>query len=714
MNPDLTPLLEPESIAVIGASQDPTRIGGRTLRYLTQHGYGGAILPVNPKYQEIGGIKCYPSIASIPSEIDVALIAVPEQAVPSVLEEAGKKRAKAAIIYSAGFSELGARGKLKQEQIKQLAEAQGILVCGPNCVGIINFHHKIAMSFSQFLEVPRLIPGNIAFISQSGALGGALLNRIQDKGIGISYFISTGNEAVVESSDFIEYLLDDPTTSVIMALIEGIRDGGKFLRVADRAAKRGKPIVVMKIGRTETGGKAASSHTGSMTGSDEVYNAVFRQSGIMRVEEVEDLYLTASAMAKCPWPRGNRVGIITTTGGGGVMLTDKLVEMGMIVADLSPRTVARMGETAASFGLVKNPLDLTAQVINDPLLFPRSIETFSRDENLDAIIVALAMVAGETSSKRASYIIQAANSTEKPILTWWAAGSLSRPGTKMLEESRVPLFTAPDQCVKTLNALVRYSRFLETNEAGDETPPSIYISPEERSRIETLLKTPSKTLTEDEGRQILSSYGIPVPSGGLGEDLPEIKEIASRIGYPVALKIVSPQIRHKTETGGLKLNINNEIDLARAYEEILGNVERSNPEAEIKGMLVQEMVPPGKEVIIGVTQDMQFGPMVLFGLGGIFVEIFNDFSLRHAPLREKDAWEMIREVKAHKILEGVRGDKRSDLEGIVRTLMAVSQLAVDLVDVVSEIDINPLVVYPGEGGVKAIDCLFLKKNNFHG
>ena len=709
---NLHPLLNPNSVALIGVSRDPSRIGGRILKYLKQHGYGGRILPVNPKYEEIAGEKCYPSLASIPFEIDVALVAVPEESVPSVLEEAGKKGVKSAIIYSAGFSELGAKGEGKQLRIKQVAEAYGMSVCGPNCVGIIGVHNKTAMSFSQVLDLPRLIPGEIAFISQSGALGGAVLNRVQDAGIGISHFISTGNEAVLESSDFIEYLLDDPSTSVVMALIEGIRDGAKLLRVADLAVKKGKPIVVMKVGRTEAGGKAASSHTGSMTGSDAVYEAVFRQKGILRVEEIEDLYLTASVLAKCPRPRGNRVGIITTTGGGGVILTDKLVEMGMRLPELSPQTVKSLGEAAATFGVIKNPLDLTAQVVNDPLLFPKSVETMVRDENLDLVIVAIAMVAGERSRERASYIVQAAHSTDKPLVTWWAAGSLSSPGTKTLEESRVPLFLSPERCVKALSALVRYSRFLEASHAEEtRTAP---VLPSDRLRLEELFKISGRVVTEDEGKRILSSYAVPVAEEGLGKDPEEIKTIASRIGYPVALKVVSPQIQHKTEAGGLKLNIRNEEDLDKAYEEILENVKRTNPGAEVRGMLVQEMVPPGREVIIGVTRDPQFGPMVMFGLGGIFVEVLKDVSLRHAPLEEKDAREMIREIRGHKILEGARGEERSDLESIVRVLMAVSKMAVDLGEIFSEIDINPLVVYPGRGGVKAVDCLFIKGKKVHG
>lgn len=707
MKPDIHPLLNPKSIAIIGVSNDPSRIGGRILRYLRNHGYAGDIFPVNPKYDQIEGIKCYPDIASIPLETDVALVAVPEQSVLSVLEEAGKAKVKSAIVYSAGFSELDEKGRIKQERMKQLAEESGMMICGPNCVGIIGFHNKTAMSFSQFLDIPRLIPGEIAFISQSGALGGAILNQIQDRSIGISYFISTGNEAVLESSDFIECLLEDSNTKVIMALIEGIRDAEKLLRVADLALKRKKPILVMKIGKTESGGKAASSHTGSMTGADSVYDAVFKQKGIIRVEEVEDLYLTAATLAKCHLPGGRRVGIITTTGGGGVILTDKLVEMGMELPELSPGTVAKLSETKASFGIVKNPLDLTAQVVNDPLLFPKSIETFTQDENFDMIIVALAMVAGERSRERASYIIQSAALTDKPVLTWWASGSLSTPGMKMLEESRVPIFTSPHQGIKSLHALVRYSDYLKNGDDGKSAAFS--ITTENRLKVERLLRTSFRILTENKGKEILSFYGIPVPKERLGRNLEEIKGMASEIGFPVALKVVSPEITHKTEAGGLKLNIRNENELGKAYDKIMRDVRNHKPDAEIRGMLVQEMVPPGREVIVGVIHDPQFGPMVMFGLGGIFVEVLKDFSLRHAPLKERDAWEMVREIKGYKVLEGVRGEKRSDQKAIVKALMAVSQMAVDLKGSFSEIDINPLVVYPEGGGLKAVDCLFIKR-----
>ncbi|MBI4190427.1 MAG: acetate--CoA ligase family protein [Betaproteobacteria bacterium] len=709
---NLNALLNPKSIAVIGVSNDPSRIGGRILRYLKNHGYKGDIFPVNPKYKEIEGIRCCPDVASIPLEIDVALVAVPEKLVLSVLEESGKAKVKAAVIYSSGFSEMGAEGKGKQLKLRQLAEEYRISVCGPNCVGIIGFHNQTAMSFSQFLDVSKLIPGDIAFISQSGALGGALLNRIQDRSIGISHFVSTGNEAILETSDYIEYFLDDPKTSVIMILMEGIRDGGKFLRVADLALKRGKPIVVMKVGKTETGGKAAGSHTGSMTGSDAVYDAIFKQKGVIRVEELEDLYLTASTLSKCRLTNGPRVGIITTTGGGGVILSDELVSMGMDVPDLSEPTIEKLKDTKASFGIVKNPLDLTAQVVNDPLLFPKSIQTFIQDGHLDNIIVALAMVAGERSKERASYIIDVAQTTDKPILTWWASGSLSMPGMKMLENSQVPFFSSPTRCVKALHALVRYANILKKKDDWMMCTAPAVVNESRLSikGVERLYQGSSHVLTEHEGKEILASYGIPVTKEGLGSDFDEIKRMASEIGYPVALKVVSPEILHKTEIGGLRLHLNDDNELRKAYDEVIRNVKHHKPNANIKGMLVQEMVSPGREVIIGIIQDPQFGPMVMFGLGGIFVEVLKDFSLRHPPLKENDAWEMIKEIKGYQLLDGARGEKRLDQEAIVRTLMAVSSMALDLKDVFSEIDINPLVVYPEGGDLKAIDCLFVKKH----
>jgi acetyltransferase len=705
---DLSPLLKPQSIAIVGDFDDLSTIGGRLLKALVNHEYKGKIFPVNPEYKDVGGVLCYPSLTDIQSEIDAVLVAVPGGVVVRVVEEAAKKKVKAAVIYSSGFSELGEGGISKQEEIVKIAKKNNILICGPNCAGIVNFNDNIAMSFYQFLDLPQLIPGNIAFVSQSGPLGGGLINRAQDKGIGISHFISTGNEALLESSDYIEYLLEDSYTSVIILLIEGIKDAKKFLRVADLALKKKKPIVIMKLGRTSIGKKAAGFHTGAMAGSDVVYEAIFKGKGIIRVDEPDELFANASMLAKNCLLRGNRIGIITSTGGGGVLLLDKLSEMGMAIPEISLKTDRELSKISAAFGLLKNPLYLPVQNFNDVLLFSKVLEIFSQDENLDGVIVVLSMVGGEQGKEMASQIIKVGGSLEKPMVIWWVGGSLSALGIQMMEKSSVPIFTSPNKCIKALVASFQYARLFECY--NGEKAATISISQPDRKRIEAVLENSGRILTEDLGKEILSVYGIPIPSEKLSRSFDEVKKIASEIGYPVVLKIISPQIAHKTEAGGLKLGIRNEEELSLAYSEILDNAKKYNPQAEIKGVLVQEMVKPGKEVIVGMVQDPQFGPMIVFGLGGIFVEVLRDFSLRHAPLKERDAWEMIQEIKGYSVLKGIRGDPSCDLKAIHQVLISVSQLTMDFQDVISSIDINPLVVYPQGEGVKVLDCLFVKQS----
>jgi len=700
-------LLKPGAIAIVGASGSPTRVGGRLYNNLIRHGYQGEIYPVNPKHDSIAGRKCYPRVGDIPHPVDAVLIAVPAGAVFSIMEECGKKEIKNAVIYSSGYSETGAEGRARQQQLAALAKRFGIAVCGPNCVGIINFRDHIAMSFSQFLNAPELIPGHIAFISQSGALGGSLLNRAQDKKIGFSYFVSGGNEAVLEASDFMEYFVSDPSTRVIMVLLEGIRSAEKFLQAADRALEMKKPIIVMKVGKTEVGRKAAGSHTGSLTGADAVYDGVFRQHGIVRVDDLDDLYLTAAAFSKSRLPAGNRVGILTSTGGGGVILADRLVENGMSVPDPLSETSSALSEVVPSFTAVNNPFDLTAQLINDPQLFHKCLEVFADDNNFDAIIAAVSMVAGELSVKRASYIIEGMQSIDKPLFTWWAAGSLSAPGMDLMERSQVPYFSSAAQCVNALKALAEYAVFSSRPRAGVSTPAGRI--PPDSHRVDTLLQLPAAIMTEDQGKALLAAYSIPVTREAVGADLQKVRGIAQRIGFPVALKILSPQVTHKTDVGGLRLDLADQDELEAAYNEISTAVQQNAPEADIQGFLVQEMAPAGREVIIGINHDPQFGPVIMFGLGGIFVEILKDVSIRRVPIQEQDAWEMIREIKGYRLLKGVRGEKGYDLKAVVDVLIAVSQMAVDLKDRVREIDINPLIVYPDGGGVKAVDCLIIKK-----
>ena len=706
---DLSPLLSPESIAIIGVSKSPTRIGGRLLKYLSKHGYTGRLALVNPKYEELNGIRCYPNISNIPVPIDCALIAVPEKNVLSVLNDCADNNVKAAVVFSSGFAETGSYGKKEQRKIKELARTKNMRICGPNCIGLINFNRHTALSFSQLLEIDALIPGNIGFISQSGALGGSLVNRAMDKNIGLSYFISSGNEADVEVSDFIKYLvLHDENTKVIAAVIEGFKDGSKFVEAAEIALRHQKPIIVLKIGETEAGKKAAASHTGSLAGSDSVIDAVFNQKGVIRVQNYDELFQTASLFSKGQIPKGNRVGILTSTGGGGIIMADYYTKLGLSVPEPSQKTKKLVSKEISSFGQIANPFDLTGQLFNDPEMFGRCMKLFAEDCNFDVIQVNVSMVAGEASEKRGLQIIEAAKGTSKPVVTWWAAGGLSEPGIKILNNSEITLFRSPERCATAVKALVDYGQILGkdpgTKTRDDGPDRSAFLG-----RVKNILDTECNSLSEHRSKILLKQYGIPVTREKVTKSSLEAARFAEEIGFPVVLKIDSPDIIHKSEADAVRLGVNSKDEAVRIYEEIIENAKTYNPKAKIDGVLVQEMIQGGTEVIVGMSQDLQFGPTIAFGLGGVFVEVLKDISLRVVPLSNSDAKLMIRETKGYQILKGVRGKNRSDIEAVVDVLLRISRLAEDWKDSISEIDINPLIVFDQGHGVKALDALVVLK-----
>ncbi|MEJ2170438.1 MAG: acetate--CoA ligase family protein, partial [Desulfobacterales bacterium] len=662
MTKELSPLLNPESVAIIGVSENAARIGGRLFKYIRKHGYEGRLALVNPKYQELDGVACYPSVSDIPFPIDCALIAVPEKHVFSVLSECAASHVRAAVIFSSGFAEMGSAGKEAQDKIKALAGSKDVRICGPNCIGLINFNNHIALSFSQLLEVDTLIPGNIGFISQSGALGGSLVNRAQDQNIGLSYFISSGNEADLEVSDYITHLvLHDEQTKVIAAVIEGFKDGAKFMEAAELALQHQKPLVVLKIGQTEAGRKAAASHTGSMTGSDAVIDAVFDQKGVIRVRNYDDLFQTASLFAKNRTPAGKRVGILTSTGGGGIIMADYYAKLGLSVPEPSPKTQELASREIAAFGKVANPFDLTGQIFSDPDLFKRCMKLFVDDDNFDIIQVNVSMVSGQSSEYRAAMLMESIQGSTKPIVSWWAAGSLSEPGIKMLHCSDVSLFRSPERCASAVAALVKYAYHL--NALPDGSPPTAGAEGSiSLQKAKDLLQASGDSLSENQSKQLLSAYGIPVTREMVATSPHEAADLAGEIGFPVALKIDSPDILHKSEAKAIRLNVGSKEEVLQAYEEILENAASYHPHARINGILVQEMIQSGSEIMIGMSRDPQFGPTIAFGLGGIWVELLKDISLRVAPLSALDAEQMVREIKGYQILRGVRGGKRADIE----------------------------------------------------
>jgi len=706
---DLSPLLNPESVAIIGVSKSSSRIGGRLFKYLSKHGYKGSLSLVNPKYKELKGVKCYPRISDIPIPIDCALIAVPEKNVISVLSECADSNVRAAVVFSSGFAEMGSYGKKKQRKIKELAKTKNLRICGPNCIGLINFNNHVALSFSQFLEIDTLIPGNIGFISQSGALGGSLVNRAQDKNIGLSYFISSGNEADLGVSDFIKYLvLHDEKTKVIAALIEGFKDGSKFVEAAELALKHRKPIIVLKIGETEAGKKAAASHTGALVGSDSVIDAVFNQKGVIRVHNYDELLQTASLFSKGKIPKGNRVGILTSTGGGGIIMADYYTKLGLIVPELSQKTRELASKEISSFGQVANPFDLTGQIFSDPEMFGRCMKLFMEENNFDIIQVNVSMVAGQSSEKRALYILESARGSLKPIVTWWAAGSLSEPGIKILSDSEIALFRSPERCAMAVKALVKYYQLLETR--SDSTK---YRYDDDYSisldSAKNILDAGDTCLSEHQSKALLRLYGIPVTRENVAKSPHEAISFAEEIGFPVVLKIDSLDITHKSEAKAIRLGVKSKEEILQFYEEIIENVDKYDPKARINGVLVQEMTRSGTEVIVGMSEDPQFGPTIAFGLGGIFVEVLKDISLRVVPLLKSDAELMVRETKGYEILRGLRGKNRSDIEAVIDVLLRISRLAEDWKHYISEIDINPLIVFDEGHGVKALDALVVLK-----
>ncbi|MBM4332629.1 MAG: hypothetical protein FJ117_15675 [Deltaproteobacteria bacterium] len=464
---NLDPLFHPKSVAVIGASADLTRISGRPIKFLLNHSYGGRIFPVNPKYQEIAGLKCFSSIEEISEAIDVALIGLPAEVVPSTLAQCIKKGVKSAMIFSSGFAEIGEKGSKIQKELGEICRQSALPVCGPNCIGIVNLPERIPLSFTNVLEIEPVIPGNIGFISQSGALGGSLFSAAQEMGVGFSYWISSGNEEVLESTDFIHYMIQDPLTKVILGYIEGFRDLQKLRFVAREALQKRKPLVLLKVGKSDVGKKAAASHTGAMTGSDSLYDSLFNQIGILRVKDVDEIFDVGTLLGINRIPKGNGVGILTSSGGAGVLLADQCAEYGISVPELRGATREAMTNLLPPFGSALNPVDMTAQTSqrifsDEPDLLKKYLGTLLDDESLHTILIMLTMYVGKRAEKVARDIVEVFHQTEKPLMVCWIAGSLAQEAYKILAKGGVPLFKNPGRCIRALNALVKYSQFLRT------------------------------------------------------------------------------------------------------------------------------------------------------------------------------------------------------------------------------------------------------------
>ncbi|MBI1965284.1 MAG: acetate--CoA ligase family protein [Betaproteobacteria bacterium] len=699
---DLERFFNPRAIAIIGASQDLATISGQPLKFLKSHGYRGRLYPVNPRYPEIAGVQCYPSLAEVPEAPDLALILVNAARVADMLRQCGAKGVPYVIIFSSGFSEMGGRGEALQRELAAIAREHDIGVIGPNCQGMINVADSVFAGFGSVFNAD-YDPGRVSMVSQSGGFGFSVMNlSSKDGGLPFRQMVTTGNEIGVSTLDFIDYYIRDPQTDTIVGYIEGLKDARRLLEVGKKALAAGKPVLMWKVGNTEQGQRAARSHTANLGGAMALYKAAFRQGGIIQVEDIQDVVDYGRAFRCGKLPAGNRLAIITISGGAGILMTDECIARGMRVPQLAQATTDKLQSFVPEFGSLLNPVDVTAAIFNDLSLINRTLQAIVDDPGVDCVAMINASLQGEIAAKIAGEIVAVAKKSDKPIFIAWSARDAAAPEAyAALDAARIPHYKSPVRCGRTLAALSWYAAARRKHEARrGEQPLRI-----EKNNIKQQLVSVTQDVTEYAAKRILAEYGIPVTCEELATGAQEAIAIARRIGYPVALKVQSPDIPHKTEARAVRLAIASDAELATAYAEVVKNAKAHQPGAKIEGVLVQEMAGEGVEAILGVTHDALFGPAVMFGLGGIFAEVLKDVSFRLAPVTMSAAREMIEEVAGYPLLAGARGKPRADMGALADAIVRLSALAVDLKDHVAELDVNPLFVFPEGRGVKAADAL---------
>ena len=707
-------MFKPRSIALIGASSNFAKLSGRPLRFLIEYGYKGKIYPINPNYPEIAGLKCYPNIAAVPGEIDLAVVGMAAAGVPAVIRECAAKGVKAVTVFSAGFAEMGAEGKAMQAALRQAAIVGNVALDGPNCAGLIGVRDKVIATFNSAMDRGSILEGPVSFVTQSGALGTYMFAAAQDAGVGFDYWVSTGNEAVVGFSDFVSYFVSQATTRTIIAYMEDARDGEVFQSSARESLEAGKPLIILKVGASESGAKAASSHTGALAGSDRVYSAVFDQCGVIRAHDVEDLFDLANICAARKYPRGPRTAMMTISGGAGILMCDRCEEVGLKVVQLKQETMDALRKVLPPFASPVNPVDVSAELITTPGFLKRSMEIVLGDPNVDSLVIFLGLQL-HNGAELAGDIVEAAASTDKMVAVNWIAAP--RIALDKLRENNVPVFSDPARGIRSLGALVKYvsrrERTLSKQSGAGKPTASFGVERSNIAKARAIVaqarKESRKALTEGEGKAILEIYGIPTPGRQLATGSAEAAKAAEVMGFPVVMKISSADITHKTEAGGVRLGISDAKEAAAAYVDIIAKAKAYNAKAKLDGVLVEEMIGDAVQVIVGFKQDPRFGPVVTFGMGGIFVELIRDFALRVAPFDEDEALAMIQETKAYPLLTGFRGDKKRDVAALAKVILAAGQLAQDFKDDLAELDINPVMVLAEGKGAKAVDALLVLK-----
>ncbi|MFO7952406.1 MAG: acetate--CoA ligase family protein [Bacillota bacterium] len=685
---DLDFLFNPEQIAVIGASKSPHKIGHAILDNIINSGYQGEIYPINPGEEEISGYKVYSSVNEVNKPIDLAIISVPVNHTIKVAEECGKAGIKGLIVITAGFKEVGREGLKLEQELTAICNHYQMRMLGPNCVGIMDTHTPLNASFANGFPNE----GNISLISQSGAMLVSILDWSFEMGMGFSRFISTGNKADLTEIDLIESCAADPNTSVILCYIEDITDGERFVEVCSEASKK-KPIVILKSGISSAGAQAASSHTGALAGSNRAYEAAFRQSGVLRAETMNELFDLARAFSSQPLPEESRVAVVTNAGGPGILATDAVEKYNLKMARFTKDTNDKLRNNLPQEANIYNPVDIIGDARDDRYRF--ALQTVLEDENVDSAVVILCPAAVTEPEKTAHTIVDLNKKCKgKPVMAVYIGGRVLAKGKNYLSENAVPNFTFPEPSISALEGMVKYNRLLKEAEPAQPAELKNIDQDTVREIVDQVLADRRVVLLGHEASTVMSAYGIPVSKTYLATSEEEASEISIKLGYPVALKISSPRIAHKTDVGGVAIGLHSEKEVKKAYWQIMENVNYYLPDAPIYGIEVQEMVDEGVEIIVGMSRDVQFGPLVVFGLGGIYVNLLEDVSFRLASALDNhgEVKQMIAETKAYTMLKGYRGKKSADIEALSDTILRTARLVRDFGEI-TEMDINPVRVH---------------------
>lgn len=696
MKRSLDAIFKPESVAVIGASTQRGTLGREIFDKLLENDFNGPVYPVNPKAEYIHSVKAYPRLSDIPARVELAVIVVRKELVLDVITECARCGVKGVIVITAGFKETGPKGAELERQLVEVIKAHHMRMIGPNCMGVINTAPDVRLDATFAPLVP--LRGNIGLVSQSGALGQTILEHAQQLNLGVSMFVSVGNKADVSGNDLLEYWRDDPSVEVILMYLESFGNPQKFLKLAKEVSRK-KPIIVVKSGRTISGARAATSHTGALAGMDRAFDALFKQCGVIRADTIHEMFDIALALANLPLPKGNRVAIITNAGGPGIMAADACESVGLQVVELQESTQKKLKAKLVAGASVGNPVDLLAG--GQPEDFKFALEQVLTDEKVDAAIVIFVAPIITNPAEVALKISDAAQEFDKPVLGCFMGVQGVAPGIAELHRRRIPAYPFPESAARALASIVRYSGWLKK---APGVAPSFSVDKERaKAIVQSVIAQQREFLNADEVAQLLRGYGIPFINYRSGKHLSELIQAARELTFPLALKAASSEIIHKSEIGGVKLNLRNAKEVERAYHEMFDSLKSKGIALEDVSFILQEMLTGGREVIMGLHTLKGFGTLLMFGLGGIHVEVLQDVGFRLMPLSNLDAEEMLSEIKGYPILKGIRGDPPVDLELAKEVLLRLSLLAQDFPEI-QEMDVNPFILFPERNKCAAVDA----------